>query len=132
MKTTIMIGATAILFMTPPTVAQTADQPPAATPVEGAPAASGGEVASPFASAKPLGEGRLGAIAGRADVAQVVNAQNRAVVTNNRVDGVSTTGDISFDASSFSGLNGLALISANSGNNVAINASLNVNVAIRP
>lgn len=71
-------------------------------------------------------------VAGRADLAQEIRAANSAMVTGNRINGDSVTGAVSFDGQAFQNLNGLAVISANSGNNVAINASLNVNVSINP
>ena len=88
-------------------------------------------VASPFDVA-PVGEAALATIAGKADPTQAVLATNSATVANNRIVGISTTGVISIDGNAFQNLNGLAVINANTGNNVAINASLNVNVAIRP
>lgn len=74
----------------------------------------------------------LGTVAGKADLEQSVRADNRATVSNNRVIGNSVTGVISIDGNAFQNLNGLAIVSANTGNNVVINASLNVNVAIQP
>lgn len=74
----------------------------------------------------------LSAIAGRADIVQDIRASNSAAVSNNRIIGTSETGAVTVDGNAFQNLTGLAIISANSGNNVAINASLNVNVAIRP
>lgn len=87
--------------------------------------------ASPF-DAAPVADAALAGIAGKADPTQAVLANNSATVANNRVVGISTTGVISIDGNAFQNLNGLAVINANTGNNVAINASLNVNVAIRP
>ena len=88
------------------------------------------ETTAPFGSAKPINNSDLNAVTGRADLAQVVNAQNNGVVSGNTVTGNSQTGTIHFDSSSFQNLNGLSLLSANTGNNVSINSSLNVNVAI--
>lgn len=86
--------------------------------------------ASPFGSIKPVDNADLSAVTGRSDLAQVVNAQNKGVVSGNTISGPSQTGTIQFDSSSFQNLNGLSLLSANTGNNVAINSSLNVNVSI--
>ena len=63
-------------------------------------------------------------------MALVVNAQNNGTVSGNTIAGDTKTGTIQFDSSSFQNLNGLSLLSANTGNNVSINSSLNVNVAI--
>jgi hypothetical protein len=86
--------------------------------------------ATPFESSVPVPETTLSTIAGRANVAMAVNANNTAQVNGNSVNGTSTTGDIRFDTSSFADLRGLSLLSANTGNNVAINSSLNVNVSV--
>ena len=85
---------------------------------------------SPFGAQAPVATAELGAVTGQADLAQEIRAQNTGTVSHNSVTGNSQTGTISFDAQSFQGLNGLSVLSANTGNNVAINASLNVNVAI--
>lgn len=74
----------------------------------------------------------LGKITGRADVAQEIRANNSGTVTNNRITGDSVTGAIRFDGNAFDNMHGLSVLSANTGNNVAINSSLNVNVSLRP
>lgn len=89
------------------------------------------ETAAPFGAAA-VDAGELSAITGRADTIQEVRAQNSSTVANNSVNGHSETGTINFDAGSFQAMNGLSLLSANTGNNVSINSSLNVNVAILP
>ena len=86
--------------------------------------------ASPFGGAAPVGNAALGAVTGQSDLSQVIRAQNTSTVSGNSVNGHSETGTISFDPTSFQNLNGLSLLSANTGNNVSINSSLNVNVAI--
>lgn len=92
--------------------------------------ASSAVAASPFGRVKPVNNADLNAVTGRSDLAQVVNAQNKGVVSGNTISGPSQTGTIHFDGGSFENLNGLSLLSANTGNNVAINSSLNVNVSI--
>lgn len=104
--------------------------PMAAAAQEQTARASGDAQATPFGAVQPIADTRLAAVTGRDDLAQVVSAQNKGVVTGNTVSGHSQTGTIQFDASSFRNLNGLSLLSANTGNNVSINSSLNVNVAI--
>ena len=85
---------------------------------------------APFGAVSPVENADLNVVTGQSDLAQVVNAQNNGVVSGNTVTGNSQTGTIHFDSSSFQNLNGLSLLSANTGNNVSINSSLNVNVAI--
>lgn len=85
---------------------------------------------TPFGSATPVDNALLGTVTGQSDLSQVIRAQNSSTVSGNSVSGHSETGTISFDQNSFQNLNGLSLLSANTGNNVSINSSLNVNVAI--
>lgn len=87
--------------------------------------------ANPFADAKRVNDKTLHAVAGRADLSQAVIANNSSNVSNNSVSGHSTTGTISLDGQAFQDLRGLSVLSANTGNNVSINASMNVNVALR-
>ena len=86
---------------------------------------------SAFGSA-PVAATELSAITGREDTALIVRAENTATVSHNSMSGQSQTGTISFDPSTLQGMSGLSLLSANTGNNVAINSSLNVNVSIAP
>ena len=106
--------------------------PALASPEPAALSAASAPAASPFESASPVSKHELGTITGQADVAMEVRAQNTSTVSNNSVSGQSQTGTISFDQQAFQNLNGLALLSANTGNNVSINSSLNVNIAIQP
>ena len=87
---------------------------------------------SPFDPARRSTASDLARITGQADVAMAVRAQNTSTVSNNSVSGNSATGTINFDANAFQAMSGLSLLSANTGNNVSINSSLNVNVSIQP
>ncbi|PTQ13155.1 hypothetical protein CLG96_03225 [Sphingomonas oleivorans] len=97
-----------------------------------APAAIEAEQASPFAEATPISTRQLGMVTGQADLAQEIRAQNNSTVSRNVVSGNSVTGTINFDDQAFQNLNGLSVLNANTGNNVAINASMNVNVSLQP
>jgi hypothetical protein len=114
-KAFLFAGALALGLIAAPGMAQTAVAP-----------------SSPFGQDGLVGDGQLSTITGMANIDQYVMAQNTNTVSNNHVDGNSITGTINFDATSFQNLNGLQVLSANTGNNVAINSSLNVNIAIRP
>ena len=118
-----LILASAACMVAAPAMAQTTEPRPAATD-------NATLAAAPFDTA--VDADTLGTITGKADLSTVISAKNTSNVSNNSVTGNSVTGSIAFDQSSFSGLNGLSLLSANTGNNVAINSSLNVNVVIRP
>lgn len=95
-----------------------------------APGASSG----PPRPAEPLGDDLLAAVRGRADVQTIdvtVAVQNAGTVEGNTITGDVTTGAITISDSALSNVNGLALFSLNSGNNVAINSTMTVNVAIQ-
>lgn len=82
-----------------------------------------------FGTAAPIDETALAAVAGREDRgAQIAAADQRNTVQNNSVTGTSQTGAITLDGNAFQNFQGLAVISANSGNNVAINAAMNVTI----
>jgi hypothetical protein len=77
----------------------------------------------------PLADGDLGKATGREDTATLIaSATQRNTVANNSVTGNSVTGDVQIDGNAFQNLQGLAVISANSGNNVAINSAMNVTI----
>lgn len=96
------------------------------------PAPTPGPADAPFAASNVMPVTDLATITGRADTAMEIRAQNSSVVSNNMVVGQSETGAIAFDGQAFGNLAGLSLLSANTGNNVSINSSLNLNVAIHP
>ena len=75
-------------------------------------------------------ETTLGSVTGRADLNQLAQSQHVASVKDSSVNGNSETGAITIDGNAFQNLSGLAILNANSGNNVAINASMNVNIAL--
>lgn len=78
-------------------------------------------------------EADLGAVTGREDTGTMIaSATQRNTVQNNSVTGTSTTGSVTIDGNAFQNLQGLAVISANSGNNVAMNAAMNVTVNLAP
>lgn len=91
--------------------------------------------ATPFAGASTVGDTTLAMTTGMADLNvlnQTANTKNTSTVSGNIINGDPTTGTITFDGSSFSNFQGLAIVSTNTGNNVAINSAMNVNVAIQP
>lgn len=81
---------------------------------------------------KPVDDSQLRAVSGKAELSQIATAEISGKVANNTINGDSTTGTIQFDASSFQGMNGLSILSANTGNNVSINSAMNVNVTVHP
>ena len=89
------------------------------------------DTSSPFA-APTLSEADLQAIAGRKDTAQIARNDQVAGVSQNSVGNNSVTGEARIDGSAFQNMSGLSIINVNTGNNVAINAAMNVNVSITP
>lgn len=89
---------------------------------------------TPFAGSSVVDDTTLAAAKGMADIKaieQTVNVRNTATVSGNIINGDPTTGTISIDGASFGNFNGLAMVNANTGNNVSINSAMNVNVAIQ-
>jgi hypothetical protein len=100
--------------------------------------------AAQLASADPAGSGH-GAFKAQALDEQALarttargNGDQNATSTlvagssNNSVNGTVTTGTVTFSDSSFQGASGLTMVNSNSGNNVAINSAMTVNVSINP
>jgi hypothetical protein len=87
--------------------------------------------ASPFAP-PAVSDDALGKVAGRADTAQAAYADQVAGVSDNSVGDNVRTGNASISDNAFQNLSGLSVLNVNTGNNVAINAAMNVNIAIRP
>ena len=95
-------------------------------PASVSPAAAAGHAA--FAGSA-ISDADLGQVAGREDTgAMIAAADQRNVVANNSVSGNSVTGDVVIDGNAFQNVQGLAVISANTGNNVAINSAMNVTI----
>jgi hypothetical protein len=96
------------------------------------PLVAGAEAGELFGTSSAISDTSLGEIAGGADIGQYIFSSNTSTVANNSVNGTSVTGTISIDGQAFQNLNGLAVVNANTGNNVSINASMNVNVSTHP
>jgi len=85
---------------------------------------------SAFSDEARVEDSALNRVAGREDFGQIALANQVNQVRNNAVIGNSTTGGVQIDGNAFQNLSGLAVISANSGNNVAINSALNVTISL--
>ena len=95
------------------------------------PQTSAAPVDSAF-SAAPIDAGSLDRATAREDLSQVAVSKQASTVSNNSIDGPSVTGQVRIDGNAFQNLQGLAIINANSGNNVSVNASLTVNLQFTP
>ena len=103
-----------------------AAQAPAPAPHSTAPAAP----ESAFAGSRVADEAALNGATAREDLSLVAQSQQANTVSRNSVNGVTTTGDLRIADNAFQNANGLTVINANTGNNVAMNASLNVNIVM--
>lgn len=125
------------LLQVTPAIASEAHNPGLSVPgisVEDAFPEPASDADAPFANAKIANDQKLAGVTGRADVnaiEQVVSVRNTSTVSGNIIHGDPITGTISIDGASFGNFSGLALLNANTGNNVSINAAMNVNVAFQ-
>lgn len=87
--------------------------------------------AAPFGGAA-LSEQALGGIAGREDTVQAATAVQTAGVSRNSVGDNSTTGEARIADNAFQNMSGLSILNVNTGNNVAINAAMNVTISVSP
>ena len=83
----------------------------------------------PFAG-KAVEEETLAATAGREDTNQISTADQVAGVSRNTVGDNSRTGEARISDNAFQNMQGLSILNVNTGNNVAINAAMNVNISL--
>lgn len=86
-------------------------------------------------SAAPVADSLLAEARGMADmrlVEQTTTIESNGTVEGNTINGDFTTGMVTLSNGALDNFNGLALFNINTGNNVAINSSMTVNVAIQP
>ncbi len=113
-----------LTILSVPAMAAAQSAPPA---VAGAP--------TPFNTAPVVSDEVLSGARAKADLSlidQTASVQNSSNVSGNTITGDFTTGIVSIASDAFAGTTGLTMFNINTGNNVAINASMNVNVAIQP
>jgi hypothetical protein len=99
-----------------------------------------GVVASPTRAQEPPGpapvaDSLLADARGMADiriVEQTTTVTSTSSVEGNSINGNFTTGTVNIGNGALDNFNGLALFNINTGNNVAINSAMTVNVAIQP
>lgn len=125
-KAFISIAAAALAGLVP-------TGPVSAQPLEPAPFAAELRTAPPlFADTRRTDDAALGRATAREDLSQVAQSQLTSTVSNNSVSGTSTTGNISISGNALENASGLTIINANSGNNVGMNAAINVNIVMTP
>ena len=99
------------------------------------PAIAAAEPPVPFAAAPVVSDDVLSGAHATADLSlidQIAAVHNSSTVADNTITGDFSTGVVSIASDAFAGTTGLTMFNINTGNNVAINASMNVNVAIQP
>lgn len=82
-------------------------------------------------AAAAVDDAALGAIAGRDDTRQVALNEQSAGVSQNSVGDNATTGEARIDGNAFQNMTGMSILNINTGNNVAINAAMTVNISIQ-
>lgn len=90
------------------------------------------EESSGIFRAQAVSEAKLQTIAGREDTTQISQAELAAGVSQNSVGDNAITGSATIDGNAFQNMSGLSILNVNTGNNVAINAAMNVNISISP
>lgn len=83
----------------------------------------------------PVDDSLLAETRGMADirvVEQTTTVTSTSTVEGNTINGDFTTGTVNLTNGALDNFNGLALFNINTGNNVAINSAMTVNVAIQP
>lgn len=85
-----------------------------------------------FGDAAPVAEEALGAIAGREGTSMLAQSTQTGTVADNSVGDNVVTGAVQIDGQAFQNLQGLSVLNVNTGNNVAMNTSMNVTIAINP
>lgn len=112
-------------------IAGSANAAPPAPPMVVEPQADAAP-ASPFGNAATVGDSALAGSTAREDLSLVAETEQTSNVSNNQIRGRSTTGDIQLSDRAFENASGMTIVNANSGNNVSMNASFNVNIVIAP
>lgn len=87
---------------------------------------------SGFEGASIVDEATLAKSTAREDVNQMANSEQTAEVSSSSVSGNVETGTAAFSDNAFQNVSGLTVVNANTGNNVAINGSIVVNVSLSP
>lgn len=68
----------------------------------------------------------------REDISIVAQTQQTSTVSRSSVSGNVTTGAVGVAGNAFQNATGLTVVNSNSGNNVAMNGSINVNIVMSP
>lgn len=119
---TFALAAAALLTL--PAAPETAASPPVVTED----AAQSGA----FPGAERADDDRLHQTTARADLSVLAQSRQAATVASSSVNGQSVTGEATVGGQAFENASGLVLVNINTGNNVAMNASMDVNIVINP
>lgn len=130
MKKELILAGLAGIALCNPVIARAGEQNPSDS-------GSAGHEQQPQSGAGLFGdavvsEETLRATAGREDTTQISQAELAAGVSQNSVGDNSVTGAAQISGNAFQNMSGLSILNVNTGNNVAINAAMNVNVSVTP
>lgn len=117
------VGMSLSLFAAPPIAAQ---------PASSLPQTEQAKSERIFFNSEAADDEALGKATAREDISAVARSNQTSNSSQNSVNGTSTTGDIVIADNAFQNASGLTIINANSGNNVSMNASMNVNIILTP
>lgn len=85
-----------------------------------------------FSAARAASLRTLETATAREDLSIVAQTKQTSTVSRSSVSGTVTTGAVGVAGSAFQNATGLTIVNANSGNNVAMNGSINVNIVMSP
>jgi hypothetical protein len=88
--------------------------------------------AGAFSAARAVTLRTLETATAREDLSIVAQTQQTRTVSRSSVSGNVTTGAVGVAGNAFQNANGLTVVNSNSGNNVAMNGSINVNIVMSP
>ncbi len=106
--------------------------PALAGPTEGAAGSPVKESQAPFAGSAVASDETLDQATAREDLSIVAESQQTSNVSRTSIDGAPVTGEVRISDNAFENAQGLTIINANSGNNVSMNASINVSIVSTP
>ena len=88
--------------------------------------------AGAFSAARAVTLQTLETATAREDLSIVAQTQQTSTVSRSSVSGNVTTGAVGVAGNAFQNATGLTVVNSNSGNNVAMNGSINVNIVMSP
>jgi hypothetical protein len=101
-------------------------------PADARPSASPEVEAGAFSASSAVTLQTLETATAREDLSIVAQTQQTSTVSRSSGSGTVTSGAVGVAGNAFQNATGLTVVNANSGNNVAMNGSINVNIVMSP